>query len=222
MPSSVMDLRDPVYSSMAPPGGWKLDFNGNAIQCQEQEPYLTQATMHLHQQYTPQHWQPMQQVLQHQNNTYSNSTNSTYTMAQQSSGAQVLHENNEIVSPKTQYSSIFPTSSAITQDDSAPNWASADSSYAPTHPMQGQSRADSESSYQQVEDLKPPSKKRRLDAGIDEMRNSQDVMIVDSPEQQAMYMDPPLFSPDYPQSYVGKGKGRAIEIEGPREVVWLD
>jgi len=89
---------------------------------------------------------------------------------------------------------------------------------------------DSNYHYQMpAPDAAPSLKKRRIDSGIS-VGNETPIGHITSHEQDIILNHPVEQGGDIDFNYnaqssvpyVGKGKGRAIEVEEPREVVWLD
>jgi len=89
---------------------------------------------------------------------------------------------------------------------------------------------DSNYRYQMpTPDVAPSPKKRRIDSGIS-VGNETPVEHAKPYERESMLnhsadqgVDTNChYNPQSSVPYVGKGKGRAIEVEEPREVVWLD
>jgi hypothetical protein len=132
------------------------------------------------------------------------------------------------VSPMTAHSAIPSCGSGFfnQNNDDLVNGPSGDGPYAHMKAV----NYDDNHSYQMSDLNNPPSsKRRRIDSGIsvgDETQNGhvspmkRDVIMTYSVNHGGVTSY--NYSAQSSVPYVGKGKGRAIEVEEPREVVWLD
>ncbi|KAF2792289.1 hypothetical protein K505DRAFT_326280 [Melanomma pulvis-pyrius CBS 109.77] len=158
----------------------------------------------------------------------------TYTTSDQDTNVQILSDSSATVSPASMHSilpsqplNFNPQNGGSTANRS---WIQPNNPYTHSQDqVHGYSNGNGNGNHRLPDiNATQPSKKRRIDSamsGMDGMPNGNgnDVAMADIGKYQGMDMDGRSYGQS-PVGYVGKGKGkaRAIDMEQPRKIVWLN